>query len=212
MSLGAWYSPFLMSRAAKEAAVRQYFADMGDYDRLLKIWIQGIATLGKDHPDVAALGRALNEIGGVSKARIWPEIDAAIAKLVREGKWPYTPLTFEQWYNGSSRDADYRGLSAWILGAVIILIAGAIALKVFDPFGIVKERTLVAKARAVAIMRETEARAKAIEQGRNPGGSGPFGTDENKGFGIDLNVDWKIFAGLAIAAYFLTRRSRRTSA
>jgi hypothetical protein len=206
MSLGAWYSPFLMSKAEKEAAVRQYFADMGDYDRLFKVWIQGVAQLGNGHPDVRDLGSALNEIGALSKRQIWPEIDRTIARLASEGKWPYRPLTFEEWYNGSSRDADYRGLTGWILAAVIVLLAGAIALSVFDPFGTVRAKTIVAKAKAVAIVRETEARAKAIEEGRTPAGSSVL--DPGNMLGVDINIDWKILALAGAVVYFLSRRRR----
>lgn len=204
--LGAWYTGLLMSRAQKEAALTGFFADAGDYMRLAGIWQRGGLELGYDHPDVSALNALLGEIAALSNKPI-AEIDAAIDRAARAGQWPYEPLTFDEWYRDTGLRDD--GLGVWIIAVVVVVIVTFAAASLFDPLGIIREKTILAKARAVAIQREAEARGKAIEDGREPGGTSPFEQPSEKPAPLfGFNFDWKVAVVAGAVAWLFLGRAR----
>lgn len=175
--LGAWWDGFLLSRAERETRVRQYLADLGDFDRLWQIQLRGIRELGEGHRDTAELGAHLDELERLHMGRAFPVIDAAIAQLVREGKWTWEPRTIAEAY-GAQREmfTGMAGLGGW---PAILVVVGMLASAVAVAFWAIQKdaevRTIKAKALAAAIMKEADARAAAIEAGS--GGTlppGPF--------------------------------------
>lgn len=196
--LGAWWDGLYMSKADKEVALQGFLADVGDFRRLSQIvHVEAVSKLGVEHPLTVQAWKTMDRLIELSKT-ISPAINKAISELVRKGEWPFDTLTFEDEYAADDSAMRPSGtLGAWVIPLAVVLISPLLTLAVFVGIAEYHKTTILAKAQATAILREIEARAKAIEEGKGdtlPAG-GPLDSTKSE-------IGWKgvVLAGVALVA------------
>lgn len=201
VGLAAFWDSWLLSKAEKEVIVRQFFTNLGDWKRLVDI-IYGIGPreLGHEHPDVKAGMKLIDSMIEQSKPII-AEIDRAIAVLDARGEWPFdTKSVYAEMESDQTSIRSSGQLGVWQLVLVAGLLVDVLAIGIYAAKRKFDNDVIVAKARATAILREVEARAKAIEDGKGNTvpGTGPF--DQKPGLLDGVEGVGVVLAVAAVAA------------